>query len=73
MTKQIQLQVSGMSCQNCVKSVTESVMELDGVKKVDVSLEGGSVEIAFDESKTDMGSIAETIEDQGYEVGMFQE
>lgn len=73
MAKQIQLQVSGMSCQNCVKSVTESVMELDGVEKVDVSLEGGSVEIAFDESRTDMGSIAEAIEDQGYEVGMFQE
>ncbi|MTD31573.1 copper ion binding protein [Planomicrobium sp. YIM 101495] len=73
MTKQIQLQVSGMSCQSCVKSVTESAMALDGVENVDVSLEGGSVEIAFDESKTDMGSIAEAIEEQGYEVGMFQE
>lgn len=73
MTKELNLQVSGMSCQHCVKSVTESVMALDGVEKADVSLEGASVAIAYDESKVSTGEIAEAIEDQGYEVGAFQE
>jgi len=68
MTKTINLKVSGMSCQHCVKSVTESVMELDGVEKVDVSLENGSVDVSYSNPSLEAAKIAETIEDQGYDV-----
>lgn len=68
MTKTINLQVSGMSCQHCVKAVTESVMELDGVEKVDVSLENGSVDVSYSNPSLETAKIAETIEDQGYDV-----
>lgn len=68
MTNTINLQVSGMSCQHCVKAVTDSVMELDGVEKVDVSLENGSVDVSYSDAALDSGKIAEAIEDQGYDV-----
>ncbi|MEK6267375.1 MAG: copper chaperone CopZ, partial [Planococcus sp. (in: firmicutes)] len=68
MKEQINLQVSGMSCQHCVKSVEESVMALPGIEKVEVSLENNSVDVAYDASAVDVNQIAEAIEDQGYDV-----
>lgn len=68
MTKTLNLQVNGMSCQHCVKAVTESVMELGGVEKVDVSLENGSVDVSYSNPSLEAAKIAETIEDQGYDV-----
>ncbi|AIY04384.1 copper insertion chaperone and transporter component [Planococcus sp. PAMC 21323] len=73
MKEQINLQVSGMSCQHCVKSVEESVMALPGVEKVEVSLENNSVDVAYDGSAVDVGQIAEAIEDQGYDVATLSE
>lgn len=41
--------VTGMTCGNCVNHVTEEVSELDGVKNVSVSLEGGAMSVESDE------------------------
>ncbi|MFD1032029.1 copper chaperone CopZ [Metaplanococcus flavidus] len=68
MTNTMNLQVSGMSCQHCVKAVTDSVMKLDGVEKVDVSLENGSVDVSYSNPSLEAAKVAETIEDQGYDV-----
>ncbi|MCH4826598.1 copper chaperone CopZ [Planococcus halocryophilus] len=73
MKEQINLQVSGMSCQHCVKSVEESVMALPGIEKVEVSLENNSVDVAYDASAVDVNQIAEAIEDQGYDVATLSE
>lgn len=73
MKEQINLQVSGMSCQHCVKSVEESVMALPGIEKVEVSLENNSVDVAYDASAVDVNQIAEAIEDQGYDVAALSE
>lgn len=60
--------VSGMSCGHCVKAVEESVGGLAGVKTVAVDLNGGKVEVSYDESAVTLDAIKETIDDQGYEV-----
>lgn len=73
MKEQINLQVSGMSCQHCVKSVEDSVMALPGIEKVKVSLENNSVDVAYDSSAVEVGQIAEAIEDQGYDVATLSE
>ncbi|KMY46008.1 copper resistance protein CopZ [Bacillus sp. FJAT-27916] len=62
------LKVSGMSCGHCVKAVEESVGGLAGVKTVAVDLNGGKVEVSYDESAVTLDAIKETIDDQGYEV-----
>ncbi|KQP65817.1 MULTISPECIES: heavy-metal-associated domain-containing protein [unclassified Nocardioides] len=37
--------VTGMTCGHCVASVTEELEEIDGVEQVEVTLEGGRVEV----------------------------
>ena len=73
MTEKINLQVSGMTCQHCVSSVKNSVMALQGVNQVDVSLENGSVDIAYDNPNLNASQIAAAIEDQGYDVEALKE
>jgi copper chaperone len=69
MGNQVTLQVQGMTCGHCVKSVENSVSALNGVNKVDVNLSNGTVEVEFNNSEVDVKQISETIEDQGYTVG----
>lgn len=66
--EKITLNVQGMSCGHCVKAVEGSVGKLDGVQNVQVQLEAGKVEVAFDSSKVKLEDIKETIDDQGYDV-----
>ncbi len=73
MKEQIHLQVSGMSCQHCVKAVEDSVGALSCVEKVDVSLEQGAVDVTYDNSSVDVAEIASAIEDQGYDVAALSE
>lgn len=68
MGNQVTLQVQGMTCGHCVKSVENSVGALNGVNKVDVSLSNGTVEVEFNNS-VNVKQISETIEEQGYTVG----
>ncbi|PKH12100.1 copper chaperone [Planomicrobium sp. MB-3u-38] len=62
------LKVEGMSCAHCVNAVESSVGELQGVSSVKVDLANGQVAVDYDDSKTSLGEIKETIEDQGYDV-----
>lgn len=64
----VTLNVQGMSCGHCVKSVEGSVGQLEGVNEVNVKLDEALVEVAFNESKVSLDKIKETIEDQGYDV-----
>lgn len=64
----VTLNVVGMSCGHCVKSVEGSVGNLDGVNEVKVNLESGKVDVAFDAAKVSLEKIKEAIDDQGYDV-----
>ncbi|CAM4417668.1 copper chaperone CopZ [Paenibacillus macerans] len=62
----ITLNVEGMSCNHCVKSVEGAVAGLGATGKVDLA--GKKVEVSFDESKVTVDQIKEAIEEQGYDV-----
>ncbi|MCM3726949.1 copper chaperone CopZ [Neobacillus cucumis] len=64
----VTINVSGMSCEHCVKAVEGSVGELQGVKKVSVNLAKGKVDVEFDTNMVSLDKIKETIDDQGYDV-----
>lgn len=68
MNKKIMLVVDGMSCEHCVKSIENALGKIDGVYDVEVSLEYKTVDVEFDETKTNFEEIKEAIEDQGYDV-----
>ena len=61
------ISIEGMSCQHCVNHVTESLKELEGVDKVEVSLEEKQAVIESAKGITD-GDIKNAIEEVGYEV-----
>ncbi len=61
------LKVKGMSCQQCVMSVTKALSKLDGIQNVKVDLPKG--EVSFDNTKAlTPDKVEKTIEDAGYQV-----
>ncbi|MGN0187985.1 MAG: heavy-metal-associated domain-containing protein [Candidatus Cryptobacteroides sp.] len=57
-----------LHCANCVKKVKENISYEKGVKNLEVSLEGQTVTVTFDPSKTDEKKIAAAIRKLGYET-----
>lgn len=64
----ITLSVKGMSCGHCEKAVKTALLQLDGIKEVQVFLSKGKVDVEFDGDKVNVGKMKEAIEDQGYDV-----
>lgn len=68
--KNITIKIKGMGCQNCVNAVTESLTELEGISKVNVSLEKESAEVEFDESKINADKMIAAIKELEYEASV---
>ena len=58
--------VNGMSCDHCVRSVTDAVTQLDPAAVVEVDLAGKRVRVQS--SKADPASVQAAIAAAGYEV-----
>lgn len=65
--KTITLNIEGMHCGGCVKSVTRVLTELYGVQSADVQLEG-KANITFDENRVNVAQLIEVIEDAGFDA-----
>ncbi|WP_243298454.1 copper chaperone CopZ [Bacillus litorisediminis] len=66
--EKIILNVAGMSCGHCVKTIEGSVGILSGIKDVMVSLEEGTVQVEFNPEEVKIDTIKQTIDEEGYEV-----
>ena len=62
------LHVIGMHCNGCVRTVTNALKRVAGVKEADVSLPENSVTIQFDEMETSTEELNNAVRDAGYEV-----
>ena len=60
------LKVGGMTCSHCVNAIQNALKE-KGVKGV-VDLKNKTVEVNFDETKTNLVNIKKIISENGYEV-----
>lgn len=60
-----ELQVEGMSCGGCVKSVTKSVQLIDTNAKVDVDLASKKVRV---QTTASLEAVTSAIDDAGYPV-----
>lgn len=58
-------EVQGMSCNHCVKAVTQAIRKLDPEAEVNVTLEQGRVEV---QSAAAREALAEAIREEGYTV-----
>lgn len=62
----IELQISGMNCQHCVKSVTEALSAVAGVERVvAVDLETGTARV---EGDADAQALVRAVEEAGYQA-----
>ena len=59
--------VTGMTCEHCVRSVSEEIGELPGVRTVDVTLDSGSVTVTSD-APLDTAAVRAAVEEAGYEL-----
>lgn len=62
------LHVEGMSCDHCVRAITNAVGALPGVASVSVDLKGKTVTVEHDPATAPVDKIKFEIEDQGYDV-----
>jgi copper chaperone len=60
-----ELKVSGMSCQHCVKAVTQAIQALDPQARIEIDLDAGRVQI---DSRLERAALATAIDDAGYTV-----
>jgi len=62
------LNVKGMSCMGCVRTVKSLVSALPGIERVDVDLGSGRVEVTHNPEQADEQTIRRVITDGGYTV-----
>lgn len=57
--------VEGMSCEHCVTAVAQEVGAIEGVTKVQVDLEAGTVTVTGADA-VDQTAVAEAVDEAGY-------
>lgn len=62
------INVEGMSCNHCVRSIEQAVGSLNGVEKVSVSLTEKKVSVEYYGDKVSLDTIKNVINDQGFEA-----
>ena len=68
MAQTIQLKVTGMTCDHCVRSVTGALSGVPGVKAVEVSLEKNAAKV--DGESIDTKALIAAVEEEGYEAAV---
>lgn len=67
MKKEI-IKVDGMMCGHCESRVQDALNKIDGLMTCVASAKDNKVDVEYDETKTGLAEIKETIESIGYEV-----
>ena len=61
------INIEGMSCEHCVKHVTNALNDLDQVTNVTVDLKGNSATIELTDNVSD-GEIKHVLDEAGYDL-----
>lgn len=61
------LEVSGMTCNNCVRHVREALEQVTGVGEVEVDLAAGRATVKHG-GATELASLIAAVDDAGYEA-----
>lgn len=62
----MQLTIGGMSCEHCVRAVTQAIEKVDGVKSVKVNLKKGKADIKGE--NVNIEAVKKAVADAGYTV-----
>lgn len=64
----VTLNIGGMTCGGCVKSVAKVLSDVNGVTRADVDLESVSAVVEFDDAKTNIAALIDVVEDAGFDA-----
>jgi copper chaperone CopZ len=67
-TETLKLHVSGMTCDNCARTVQKRLDSTPGVTKATVDLSGAAATVEYDVDLVKPEAIANAVRDLGYEV-----
>ena len=73
MLKRAKVKIDGMSCQHCVKTVTDAMVDLDGVSQVKVNLKKGEAKIKFEKDRLDLEQLKTAVVTAGFEFVWFKQ
>jgi Cu+-exporting ATPase len=65
------LTVTGMTCANCVNTVTKALAKAEGVSEVNVNFATEKATVAFDEARTSADRLISVIKDRGYGAALY--
>lgn len=65
---QVEIAIEGMTCDSCVQAITHELQRLEGVRTVEVDLEGGKALVTFTEGESEPAVFEGTIEKIGYQA-----
>ena len=60
--------VKGMTCGGCTSSVQRALSNMDGVNKVEVTLQPGTATVEADPNQVSAAKIESTLAEMGYEA-----
>lgn len=64
------INIEGMTCQSCVRNITDNISTKPGIINISVSLEDKSAAVQYDNSLTSSDKIVEMIEDMGFDASV---
>jgi copper chaperone CopZ len=65
---QVEIAIEGMTCDSCVQAITHELTRLEGVRSVEVDLDGGKALVTFTEGESEPAAFERAIEKIGYEA-----
>ena len=65
-TETVRLELNGLDCADCARTVEASLAAMPGVERAAVSFAGGTAEVAFDPARTDVAALAGRVRSLGY-------
>lgn len=68
MAKTIELNVTGMTCDHCVRAVTNALKDVPGVAEAIVSLDDKKATVTGDQ--VDVAKLIAAVEEEGYEASV---
>lgn len=71
--KSIEMSIEGMSCMSCVANVKKTLTSIDGVMKVNVSLQDKHAMIKYAPEKVTWEQLKKAINKIGYKAGNIKE
>ena len=72
-TKEVNLEVQGMTCSACANTVEKGLSKIDGVEKASVNFAMETTTISYDPAKTNVHEFTERVEKLGYHIGQEKE